>query len=109
MKDSISREEALRLLEKFHSLPLDRKVDIFRDLSPEAREELVDTAADPAAIVRRISEEEMYFTIKRLGEASAPTLISLTTGRQLTYILDLDLWNKDMFNTNAAGRERLFR
>jgi hypothetical protein len=104
MKNTGSREEALRIVEKFNSLPIERRVEVFRELSSQAREELVETVANPSEIVRRISEEEMYFTIKQLGEDYAPALISLTTSRQLKYILDVELWKKDMFDVRSAAR-----
>jgi hypothetical protein len=103
MKDQ-STEEALQVIETFDALPVERRLEIFRNLSPEAREQLMELVQRPQEIVRRISAEEVYFTIKALGEENAPFLIRSTTGRQLQYLLDLDLWKKDMFDTRSAGR-----
>ena len=104
MKDTESAESAVRVIETFDTLPVERRVQIFSELSPEAREELVKVVARPGEIVRRISEEEMFFTIRKLGLDNAPGLIFLTTGRQLQYLLDLDLWKKEMPNFEFAGR-----
>ncbi|MGB9698414.1 MAG: DUF6178 family protein [Thermodesulfobacteriota bacterium] len=49
----------------------------------------------PAALVAKIPEIEIFLTIKEVGEQDALDLISLTTPEQLTYLLDLDLWDKD--------------
>jgi hypothetical protein len=103
MKNEISREEALRVLDTFDSLPIERRVHIFRDLSAEAREELLEVVGQPQQITRRISEEELYVTVKELGEENARGFLAQTTGRQLRYILDLELWKRDMFDPSAAG------
>lgn len=104
MSNSDPQNDALHVIDKFDSLPLHRRLEIFKELSAEAREELVRIVANPGEIVRKIAPEEMYLTIKEAGEQNAPALISLTTGRQLLYVLDLELWKKDMFNAEAAAR-----
>jgi len=104
MKESGSTEESLRVVERFETLPVESRLDVFKKLSAEAREELIGVLSNPGEIVRRISEEEMFFTIKQLGEAHAPSLLRATSGRQLRYILDVDLWRKDMFDPRAAHR-----
>lgn len=49
----------------------------------------------PAQLVAKIPEIEIFLTIKEVGAHDALDLISLSTPDQLTYILDLDLWDKD--------------
>jgi hypothetical protein len=97
-----STEDALRIIERFEALPVERRLEIFRHLSARAREELVQTLKKPHDIISRISEEEMFFTIKELGGENAPGLVHATTDRQLQYILDVDLWKKDVFIPSAA-------
>ena len=98
-----SRDEALQIIETFDALPTERKIEIFSDLSPEAREELVEIAARPWEIVRAISEEEIYFTIKALGRERAPALITMTTGAQLRHLMDMDVWHRDAFIPKEAS------
>ena len=98
-----SRDEALQIIETFDALPTKRKIEIFRDLSPEAREELVEIASRPWEIVRAVSEEEIYFTIKALGRERAPALITMTTGAQLRHLIDMDVWRHDVFTPKAAS------
>ncbi len=98
-----SRDEALRIIETFDALPSKRKVEIFRDLSPEAREELLEVASRPWEIVRQISEEEIYFTVKSVGRDKMPALIAMTTGEQLRHLIDMDLWTRDIFDPTAAS------
>lgn len=104
MNDKSSPEEALRIIESFSKLPIERKVDIFRQLSARARKDLVESVPRPQEIIRKVSEEEMFFTIKELGEESCLSLVRLTTSRQLAYLLDVDLWKEDMFHTDSAAR-----
>jgi hypothetical protein len=104
MQNTDSPNDVLSVVKRFDALPVSRRVEIFKELSAEAREELVRAVANPGEIIRKISEEEMYLTIRELGAKNAPALASLTTGRQLLYMLDVELWNKDMFNVEAAAR-----
>jgi len=99
-----SSDSAIRVIESFDALPLEKRLEIFSQLSPQARQELLQVVPRAGEIVRRISEEEMFVSIKELGEENAATLIALTTGKQLQYALDMDLWKKEMFNIEAAMR-----
>lgn len=103
MKEPTSTEDAIRIVERFDTLPVGRRVDIFRGLSAQAREELIEVIARPGEITRHISEEEMFFTIKELGGENALGLLAATTGKQLLYLLDIDLWKKDQFDAEMAG------
>jgi hypothetical protein len=78
MKHPLPTEKAVRIIENFDRLPADQRVEIFRDLSPIGREELVEVIARPTELIRRISEEEMFFTIKQLAKP-ALALIAMTT------------------------------
>lgn len=85
-------------------MPLQKRLEVFSRLSSEARQELLQVVSNPGEIVRRVSEEEMFFMIKELGVETARTLIALTTGKQLQHALDVDLWKKEMFDHEAALR-----
>jgi len=104
MKNPEDSNEAIRIIERFESLPIERRVAIFRDLSPQAREELVSVLTRPGEIIRRVSPEEMYFTIKQVGEENATSLITMTTSKQLLYMLDIDLWKHDTLNVPVTAR-----
>jgi len=64
MKDTESPESAVRVIETFDALTLERRVQIFSELSPEAREELVRVVERPGEIMRRMSEEEIFLTVQ---------------------------------------------
>ncbi|MDQ7784411.1 MAG: DUF6178 family protein [Desulfomonilaceae bacterium] len=101
-RDSV--EEAIRIVEVFNTLPIEKRVSIFRDLSAKAREELISSIARPGEIMRALSPEEVFYTVKELGEENALNLIAASTGNQLLYFLDIDLWKNDMFDTPSAAR-----
>jgi hypothetical protein len=103
MPDKISNEQAVKVIQSFDALPLERRLEVFRNLSPLARQELARTVSRPEELIRKVSEEEMFFTVKQIGEQDALPLIKLTTGKQLTYLLDIDLWKKEMFDPRAAS------
>ena len=66
------------------------------------RLEMILNSSDPAALVTRLPEREVFLTIKEVGERNAMDLIILTTPDQLTHILDLELWKKDVINVDRA-------
>ncbi len=104
MTEISDQTEALKIIEKFESLPLERRVEIFSNLTPDGREAILQSISRPQDIVRRISEEEIYFTLKQLGEENAPAVLMFTTGKQLNYIIDLEFWKSDMFNAASAEK-----
>ena len=92
----------IKMMKNLDHLPLEKKINIFAKLSPEARQDFLENLSEPSELVRHISEEEIYFTIKVLGVDEADKLLSLTTSRQLMYILDVEVWNKDEINPHAS-------
>ncbi len=103
MTDVESTREAIRIIESFENLSIDKRLAIFRDLSARSRQELLEAVRRPGEIVRRISPEEMFFTIKELGEENALGIIAMTTGKQFLYLLDIDLWTDDTLNGRSVA------
>lgn len=62
------------------------------------RIEIILSSPYAADLVAKIPAIEIFLTIKEVGEHDALDLISLTTPEQLTYLLDLDLWDKDQIS-----------
>ena len=104
MKDVESTREAVRIIESFENLPIEKRLAIFGNLSSRARQELLEAVTRPGEIVRRISPEEIFFTVKELGEENALGLIAMTTGKQLLYLLDVDLWRDDNLDEGSVSR-----
>ena len=74
---------------------MDTKIKKILDLPFEERIDAVIHSPDPSALVHAMPEEEVWLTIKKLGERDALSLIALTSTDQLQYILDVELWKKD--------------
>ncbi len=104
MKNHESQNDYLKVIDQFNSLGLDQKLQIFGNLPSRTRDELIAVVSRPGEIIRKISEEEMFFTIKDLGEENALNLIALTTGRQLMYLLDIDLWIRNDLNIASIAK-----
>lgn len=104
MNGPTSTEEAVRVIEKFDTLTFEKRWQVFKSLSSLARAQLLEVVASPGELLRNISEEEMFFMIKQTAGETGLNLLALTTGRQLRYLLDLELWKNDMFDPVAADR-----
>ncbi len=104
MENNDSKVDYLKVIDQFNMLDIDQKLEIFGKLPSKAREDLINVILRPTEIIRRISEEEMFFTIKDLGEENAEKLIALTTGRQLLYLLDIDLWTRNDLDIRSCAK-----
>lgn len=80
---------------KKDSLITREEIKSILSLRGKNRIEKIISSPNPAALVAKIPEVEIFLTVKEVGEHDAIELIELTTPEQLTYLLDLDLWDKD--------------
>jgi hypothetical protein len=55
----------------------------------------------PAALVHSFPEEDFSFLIQDIGPDDALPLIALGSGRQLEYVLDQQVWNRDRLDLGA--------
>lgn len=60
-------------------------------------------AADPAAAVAALSVPDFYFLVKEIGLADAEDLVALATPEQIRGCLDLEIWDRDRVQLEAAG------
>ena len=65
------------------------------DLPPKRALERVLEHPQPAALVHSFAEEDFFFLIQDIGPDDAHALIALGSGRQLEYVLDQQVWNRD--------------
>lgn len=66
------------------------------------RLDLILSAKDPAALVRALPAEELYFTIREIGLADAAPLVPLATLAQFRTFIDLDAWRGDRLDPQRA-------
>lgn len=68
-----------------------------KKLQKDALLEEVLHSKDPGSLVKTLSEEDVWLTIKKLGERNALPILASTSNEQLQYILDIELWKRDKF------------
>jgi Family of unknown function (DUF6178) len=57
----------------------------------------------PAALVHAFPEEDLYFLIHEIGPQDALPLIALASGKQLEYLLDQEIWQRDRLHIDTIG------
>ncbi len=83
-------------------IPLSRfRASLARPRGERRMEALLD-AADPAAAVAALSLPELYFLVKEVGLGEAGDLVVLATPAQLRGCLDMDIWDRDRLQFDAA-------
>ena len=58
----------------------------------------------PNALVHSFAEEDLAFLIHDIGPEDSLDLISMASDRQLDYIFDIEIWEKDRINLNSVTR-----
>ena len=58
----------------------------------------------PAALVHSFPEEDLYFLIHDIGPEDALPLLSLASHRQVDFILDMEIWEKDRASNSSLTR-----
>ena len=56
----------------------------------------------PAALVHSFPEEDLYFLVHDIGPDDALPLLSLASAKQLDFILDREIWQKDRMDNQAV-------
>ena len=57
---------------------------------------------NPLEVVHSIVEEDFYFLVRDVGPADALPILSLASDKQLDYLLDIEIWNRDRLNNTSA-------
>ncbi len=69
----------------------------------EALSHILD-APQPAALVHSFPEQDLHLLIRQVGPRDALPLLALASYRQLTYLLDVEVWEKGRPQPRAATR-----
>jgi len=69
------------------------------------------SAAEPAALVHAISEQDFYFLVHDIGPQDALPVLGYASRRQWEFLFDMEIWQRDRMDIPAAARwiERLNR
>ena len=91
--DDTGREMILR---KKKELAL-KRAELAEKDGPRAMEAIL-SDPQPAALVHSMPEEDLYFLISDIGPADALPLLTLASDRQISHILDREIWDADQID-----------
>jgi len=80
-------------------------------LPPEEALEQILAYHQPAALVHAFPEEDLHLLIREIGPDDALPLMALASHKQLEYLLDQEMWQRDRLDLEATTQwlERLLR
>lgn len=87
-----------------NSLGLQEQLELALERSGKERMAVILLSRKSRSLVRLLPEEELYFTLKELGEEDSLPLLAMAELRQLTYVFDLEFWEE-----GTLSPERYFR
>lgn len=73
-------------------------------LPPEKICEAILEYSHPAALVHSFPQEDFYFLVCDIGLEDSLELLSLASDRQLEYLLDMEIWEKDRIDMVSTTR-----
>jgi hypothetical protein len=76
-----------------------------RDLLSRPEGELLQRILDsenPGELVRRLPAEDLFWVVKRIGEEESLALLEVASEEQWQYLVDLDVWRKDILSPEKA-------
>ncbi|MGE0821438.1 MAG: DUF6178 family protein [Candidatus Binatia bacterium] len=79
----------------FSSLPVPEQLGQLRAVDSKTRQELILSARNSFTLVRSLSPEMLFYTVKDIGLADAVGLVALAAPEQVRDMIDLDCWRKD--------------
>ena len=85
------------------STPIARELDAILSVRGAEREELLLGAKNLPAVVAFLPPEELFFTLKEMGEDTAPEILRHARPQQVQFLLDLELWRKDRLRSDRVG------
>ena len=100
----IKRDITSLSFEEFESLPMEEKLTILPLLPPKKRFDYMTDSRDGGEIVRSSPVVDLMVTIKEIGIEGAGALLSLCTGEQIQYFLDMDTWEGYTFSKDRMHR-----
>lgn len=80
----------------------ENKLAALQELPAKQRMDRIMNDSDAREITRALSEQELYWLIKEIGETDAMGLWELAAPEQRAFIFDMELWDKWNFSTDKA-------
>ena len=97
----LARRDRAAARDAMSELPLDTQVELVCRAPVARRGELLDLAREPEALIPRMPEAELCFTVKAIGLGEAGWILEHATTEQLVAAVDLDAWALDAPNPTA--------
>lgn len=82
----------------FQSLPVQNQLELVLRNHGKERLATLFLSEHPEELIQSLPEQEIFLTVKEVGEKDCLELISLTTPEQFQYLLDIEFWKKDQID-----------
>ncbi|MBM4278559.1 MAG: hypothetical protein FJ130_11880 [Deltaproteobacteria bacterium] len=82
----------------FQSLSLQNQLELVLRSRGKERLHPLFLSEHPEELVQSLPEQEVFLTVKEVGEKDCLELISLTTPEQFQYLLDIEFWKRDQID-----------
>jgi hypothetical protein len=84
--------------EVFSSLPVLQQIAQLARVDAKTRQELLLSSRGSLELVRTLSPEMLFYTVKEIGLTDAVGLLALASPEQVRDMMDLDCWRKDQLD-----------
>ena len=84
--------------EQFSSLPVPQQIAQLARVDAKTRQELLLSSRRSLELVRALSPEMLFYTVKEIGLTDAVGLLALASPEQVRDMMDLDCWRKDQLD-----------
>ena len=99
MNDTKPNEIVVRQIRELRK----RRTEIL-SLPPEEMVDEILSEKNPAPLVHSFPEEDFYFMVHEIGPEDALPLLSLASNRQMSFLLDQEVWGKDRINLATSSQ-----
>lgn len=95
-------EDHEKARQAFQSLPVESQLDLALRRRGEERLHTLFLSDHPETLIQALPEQEVFLTVKEVGEKDCLELLSLTTPEQFQYLLDLEFWKRDQLDPDKV-------
>src|SRR4030042_3236372 len=82
----------------FQSLPVQNQLELVLRSRGKERLATLFLSEHPEELIQSLPEQEIFLTVKEVGEKDCLDLISFTSPEQFQYLLDIEFWKRDQLD-----------
>ena len=82
----------------FQSLPVQNQLELVLRSRGKERLATLFLSEHPEELIQSLPEQEIFLTVKEVGEKDCLDLISFTSPEQFQYLLDIEFWKRDQID-----------